>query len=392
MSSPQIGDNTSPTSFVNPEPLPDRFSAVQGLFRQTVSSFQRQTLSQCLVDAEGDLKTYQAEINRLKARMIALEMRRDRLDETITNYRSLLSPICRMPIEILGHIFSFCCETNHISDLDSAIVIVFSAVCGHWRGIVLATPRLWSSMTLNLQEAECIEDEDYTCRLMNLFMARSRKELLDLEFYGVEAEAFEHFEAGFHCLLEHSNRWRSVAFPGDDPCWLNQPTSPFRHLEGRCLPNLEHLFLNFCTDSGVSDDDGDRMASDLALFSKSPKLNSIHIRGGTLPSGCRFPWAQIQSLRLSDYEDSNLGHMMTLCRNVRRLELERVDTDPDDLESPTDLNTTLEKLQSVSVRDSEGDALMAHCCSGTSLSRLYRPSIFAVAVFGSGHPGTQVPW
>ncbi|KAF9266659.1 hypothetical protein L218DRAFT_829694, partial [Marasmius fiardii PR-910] len=65
-------------------------------------------ISQYLVDAEADLKAYQDEINGLKTRLIVLETRRDSLKEVIENYRSLLSPIRRMPSEILTRIFSLC--------------------------------------------------------------------------------------------------------------------------------------------------------------------------------------------------------------------------------------------------------------------------------------------
>ncbi|KAF9263880.1 hypothetical protein L218DRAFT_863926, partial [Marasmius fiardii PR-910] len=104
--SSEFGDNASSTSLIIPEPLPERFSAIQGLFRRTINSFKRQILNQGPVDTEADLKAYQDEIDRLKTRTLILELRRDSLK--VENHRLLLSPIRRMPLEILTHIFSFC--------------------------------------------------------------------------------------------------------------------------------------------------------------------------------------------------------------------------------------------------------------------------------------------
>ncbi|KAF9266661.1 hypothetical protein L218DRAFT_857509, partial [Marasmius fiardii PR-910] len=189
MSGTHHGESASSTSFTFPEHLPNRFSVIQDLFRQTLSHFQRQTVNQCLANAEVDLRTYQAEINRLQAMVILLKGRRDDLQGAITRYRSLLSPIRRMPPEILTHIFSFCCETNTIEPENPPTAISLSKVCGRWRQLVLASPRLWSSLTLKL---DTWTDEDGTitrrrsgqfCHLVELLMERSKGQLLLLEFF-----------------------------------------------------------------------------------------------------------------------------------------------------------------------------------------------------------------
>ncbi|KAF9263925.1 hypothetical protein L218DRAFT_826234, partial [Marasmius fiardii PR-910] len=78
------------------------------LFRQTISIYERQAINQCILDAENDLKTYQEKINRLMSAIIVLETSKDNVKEMIAKYRSLLSPIHRMPPEVLAYIFLFC--------------------------------------------------------------------------------------------------------------------------------------------------------------------------------------------------------------------------------------------------------------------------------------------
>ncbi|KAF9263882.1 hypothetical protein L218DRAFT_841500, partial [Marasmius fiardii PR-910] len=141
-------------------------------------------ISQYLVDAEADLKAYQDEINGLKTRLIVLETRRDSLKEVIGNYRSLLSPIRRMPSEILTRIFSLCCGTNDITHEKPPVVMVLARVCGYWRKIVLTAPHLWSSMTFRLGTWMNLQDDQESPqkfrRLVTNFMKYSKEELLDL--------------------------------------------------------------------------------------------------------------------------------------------------------------------------------------------------------------------
>ncbi|KAF9256303.1 hypothetical protein L218DRAFT_881930, partial [Marasmius fiardii PR-910] len=96
-----------------------------------------------------DLAVYQTEINKLKVAIHLLETRRDALSVSVARYRSLLSPIYRMPTEILTHIFSFCCDENVISPgYGPPAVMTLSAVCESWREVALTTPRLWSCMSI----------------------------------------------------------------------------------------------------------------------------------------------------------------------------------------------------------------------------------------------------
>ncbi|KAJ7694655.1 hypothetical protein B0H17DRAFT_1009229 [Mycena rosella] len=71
---------------------------------------------------------------------------RDALDIEIGKHKGALSPLRRIPPEILSHIFTFTLP-SHCPSADSAPWIV-SSVCARWRAITLSQPRLWSCREL----------------------------------------------------------------------------------------------------------------------------------------------------------------------------------------------------------------------------------------------------
>ncbi|KAF9255266.1 hypothetical protein L218DRAFT_884536, partial [Marasmius fiardii PR-910] len=170
---------------------------IQKMFRSTISSSERSIISQFLNDAEKELKEYQTEINRLNATILSLENKRDRLRSRITNYRSLLSPIHRLPPEILTNILAYGCgATEHLVYMVLPSVVSFSMVCGRWRELALSTPSLWSNIAIDLESwigvlvGECVADVEgslkiimpLAVRIVKMFLSRSGTCPLTLAF------------------------------------------------------------------------------------------------------------------------------------------------------------------------------------------------------------------
>ncbi|KAF9266688.1 hypothetical protein L218DRAFT_857589, partial [Marasmius fiardii PR-910] len=167
-------------------PLPNHFSSIKNRpFRRTITLLERQIVAQGLLDAETDVNSYQAEIDRLKATIMVLETRRDGLKEKMTKYRSLLSPIHRLPPELLGRIFVFFCnKPNCITPIRPPAAITLSSVCGRWREHATELPRLWSSMTIPLhawknEDTGTWHSQEFH-RCVELFVKRSKEEPLNL--------------------------------------------------------------------------------------------------------------------------------------------------------------------------------------------------------------------
>jgi hypothetical protein len=76
-----------------------------------------------------------------------LEVLRAELNVEIENHRSLLSPIHRVPSEILQEIFTACLPAAHNPVLSGdQPPLLLTRVCQKWRDIMFSTPHLWSAI------------------------------------------------------------------------------------------------------------------------------------------------------------------------------------------------------------------------------------------------------
>ncbi|KAJ6491036.1 hypothetical protein C8R45DRAFT_901342 [Mycena sanguinolenta] len=87
------------------------------------------------------------EISRVKGRLRELEKEHTALSESHAQNMSILSPLRRVPTEILGEIFSWTLplSLSHQSVVDvENCPWVLTHVCRRWRAVALSTPSLWS--------------------------------------------------------------------------------------------------------------------------------------------------------------------------------------------------------------------------------------------------------
>ncbi|KAJ3887785.1 hypothetical protein GG344DRAFT_16330, partial [Lentinula edodes] len=111
----------------------------------------------CAKDAAG----YDVEASRLKSQLMYIEAQKKNLQDYTRKIRFLLSPIRRIPNEILIRIFEFACDTNwftqkpslypQLDDQKSQLpALTVSAVCSRWRSLSTSSPRLWNSLYLEI--------------------------------------------------------------------------------------------------------------------------------------------------------------------------------------------------------------------------------------------------
>lgn len=104
-----------------------------------------------LSDLSSDLEIYDKEISRLKALLISLENQRAETEAYEKDFQSLLSPIRKLPIDILEHVFlQFCISAKGFSSLPlGAPALILSSVCTHWRSTCLSGSELWSYIAVD---------------------------------------------------------------------------------------------------------------------------------------------------------------------------------------------------------------------------------------------------
>ncbi|KAJ7890391.1 hypothetical protein B0H13DRAFT_2197988, partial [Mycena leptocephala] len=142
----------------------------------------------------------EAEISELDAQMLekvldlaGLAAQKPGRQHQLALLWAALSPVARLPAELLVHIFTCCLDsTLHLFyDVISPnnAPMVLTHVCSRWRAIALTTPRLWENMSLRL-------DEDPRSRASFLpeVLLRSRPHPLFVDIRASLTSTFSEFE------------------------------------------------------------------------------------------------------------------------------------------------------------------------------------------------------
>lgn len=108
-------------------------------------------------------------------------------------------------------------------------------------------------------------------------------------------------------LIIRANRWSVVH--------LRIPLFLFRYLDQiDSLPSLQHLQLE------PTSDEPDVL--NLAAFETAPLLTSINLHMYDVAREAKFPWDQLQSMKLTDVHREHVPELLLWCPNLRNLELD----------------------------------------------------------------------
>ncbi|KAJ6616453.1 hypothetical protein B0H10DRAFT_1799506, partial [Mycena sp. CBHHK59/15] len=107
-----------------------------------------QNIQGLLSEAHADLSQLDAQVLHTASVLAYLRARQLQRRREVDSLASVLSPIRRVPPEILSEIF-LCCLANglaskgYLSTDSSEVPLVLGRVSSTWRAITLATPSLW---------------------------------------------------------------------------------------------------------------------------------------------------------------------------------------------------------------------------------------------------------
>ncbi|KAF8965550.1 hypothetical protein BDZ97DRAFT_766895 [Flammula alnicola] len=196
----------------------------------------------------------------------------------IHQHNSLLSPIRRLPIEILQEIIIWATVGQLIKRVDE-LRWELSQVCRSWRATTLSISMLWKSLPV----IELTTSQERTRRQiesLNELLRRSGQAPIVVYINSSQSPTFEiSTHPVLDLLVRHSERWKM----------LNVSLAPvalsgLRAVKGR-LPLLEVL--------GIHIRSRGRLASEsLDMFEVAPQLRRIHT-SGTLRQDLRLPYSQL---------------------------------------------------------------------------------------------------
>lgn len=126
-----------------------------------------------------------AEIARISAQLKQLQSKRNVYDKFFAKHKSLLSPIRRLPLEILQNIFAHCLPTEYncvMSPLEAPMLLTH--VCKQWRDLVFGMPLLWSSLYIPIPNyppmASCVAGVGYSrASRERLSLTEEQREVVD---------------------------------------------------------------------------------------------------------------------------------------------------------------------------------------------------------------------
>ncbi|KAJ6537311.1 hypothetical protein DFH09DRAFT_1178438, partial [Mycena vulgaris] len=100
-----------------------------------------------LVEPTLRLDRLDNEIAAMREALDTLIAERDGVDAYVSAHKALISPVRRLPLDIIQEIFIACMPThrNCVMSAREAPVLL-GRICSAWRAISLATPRLWASL------------------------------------------------------------------------------------------------------------------------------------------------------------------------------------------------------------------------------------------------------
>ncbi|KAF7371151.1 F-box domain-containing protein [Mycena sanguinolenta] len=162
-----------------------------------------------ILEADVRLACLDDEISKLQDKLTQLQDERASLSKYLTRNKAILSPLRRMPPELLGEIFSWTLPSmkeiwarkHYLADSPW----VLSHTSGSWRMVSLSIPSLWSRVAIDYS----LEEEEYSLPLVEAQIRRAQN--LKVHFYASRESDSHRQRQMFEVLSKHSLQWEELS-------------------------------------------------------------------------------------------------------------------------------------------------------------------------------------
>ena len=240
--------------------------------------------SSILTTIEGcgvQLDSLDVELSQLKIYINQLRTRRSELELQIRYQKGLLSPIRRLPNELLGEILLHSAGGRVNVCSPRSDIWQFERVCKKWRDISLSS-EIWSSIDVSLESMAPWNPGTpiaMVAHLAELCLFRSRDRSLSVKFEEIGSPV--NFKDIFHIFSPYSNRWEQL--------FLSLSMLPAES------PTLDYGLtrLNFLQFSGAY-----KSSIPLDTFKYAQQLQRLHLYSVYKPlRSLLLPWSQITDFK-----------------------------------------------------------------------------------------------
>ncbi|KAJ6573497.1 hypothetical protein DFH09DRAFT_1151983 [Mycena vulgaris] len=310
-----------------------------------------------LVGPTIQLKGLDDEIAELQKALDKLAAERNRLSAYVDAHRALISPVRRLPLDIIQEIFIACIPTHRncvMSALEAPVLL--GRICSSWRGISLSTPRLWSRLhivepswshgsALGPLEKKLAQRAETT----KIWLGRSGQCPLSISLQSPfhppgRTSATENLVT--QTLLPFASRWQHIT--------IATVPSALQHLTEADVPILKSISIREIHDST------DIPARWESLdFLHGPEISSFSIVGASFaPLELRLRWDHLTELSMFSLWRPEGGHLTSVislqlfsrCPQLRACRLIVHDTDPDEHSGVREPNIELSLLHTLDVQ------------------------------------------
>ncbi|KAJ7272837.1 hypothetical protein C8J57DRAFT_260219 [Mycena rebaudengoi] len=252
-----------------------------------------------LIDLE--FERYDPEISRVRAILETLERKRKSLEVYQERYRSVLSPVRKLPPEILQTIFLICRGSD-----PRLLLPVVDQVCHRWREVALQTPELWAIVSIGRTRFT------YTQRnsdLVALFLERSAARMVSLTIWNPVDPRLLQLVSG------HCSRWHTLR--------ISSANEPFYGVLARSLslhetylPALERLEIATAYSEPGAEGDA------IEIFEHAPKLWDVVLKNSL--EFWRLPWKQLTRIQYDVSAARDGLQIFQLCPHLVECSIDRL--------------------------------------------------------------------
>ncbi|KAJ7034249.1 hypothetical protein C8F04DRAFT_1102068 [Mycena alexandri] len=326
-----------------------------------------------LVEPEEELARLDARIDELEATLFELREKRASLKTLIDAHRALTAPIRRIPHDVLLEIFFSCLPSTHNALIDAAeSPMLLGRICGTWRYVAYATPRIWSSLHIPSPSYSSFippHIESALHRVVAAWLERSGTCPLSIS----HSEGFDHWDEPFMSqILKVAHRLQHIDLSGTVESLI-----PFLRLGPQDLPLLQSIRINVPSETTYS-------LTDRMDALQVPTLHQISLDLSLDPLLLPLRWEQLTGLNLACRpvwtDDGLVGGLtsagilavLSRCSNLEQCRLRATARDLDLPSEPSSI--TLPSLHTFILEDD----FLPECVF---------LNLFAMTEFGPGSPG-----
>ncbi|KAJ7593460.1 hypothetical protein C8J56DRAFT_1162302 [Mycena floridula] len=310
--------------------------------------FSSSDIPRHLHTAKDDLQRCNEEIAKQQLYLASLQKQRDILEHHVQGYESLISPIRKLPPEILRQIFILVCDENRF-DMDEINIpaLLLAQVCSHWYFVCFNTREIWSIITISTEESYPSLNQ-----AVRFLLEKSNPHPLRLTIDRLGNTGL--IRDLLRGLAAESDRWSELALGNVDVTLFDELVV----IKSR-LPILRTLILPYFEA---------QLFSGLDYFKVAPLLDTLELDSDE--QDLDLPWAQLRNLALR--LPTRPIHFLSLCPALISAELmwpSMYNTESPDIR----LESTLSSL-TIEIND---DDLKLDC---PCLSQLTLPSLDSLSI------------